>query len=68
MIFFAKNKHSLPLCFSTLADKSCDPFDFCGNTGSNGTGAGSNHAFVKLFPITTVPCILQTSMHKPYKC
>ena len=52
MIFFAKNKHSLPLCFSTLADKSCDPFDFCGNTGSNGTGAWSHHACVKLFPIT----------------
>ena len=34
-----------------LAEKSCDMFDFHGNTSSNRTGAWSHHAFVKLFPL-----------------
>ena len=33
----------------TLAEKSCDMFDF---RGSNRTGAWSRHACVKLFPLT----------------
>ena len=36
---------------ASLADKSGDIVDFCGNTTSNRAGAWSHSAFVQLFPI-----------------
>ena len=39
-------------CLYTLADKSSDIVDFCGNTSSNRAGAWSRHEFALIFPTT----------------